>query len=63
MTQTPERALDGLAANGGTAIGDGLNLALDQLDQRPADAQGERAPAIVVLLSARPACISSKPRK
>jgi Ca-activated chloride channel family protein len=48
---TAERALDGLAANGGTAIGDGLNLALDQLDQRPADAQGERAPAIVVLLS------------
>src|SRR5712692_10885034 len=46
-----QQALDGLAAGGGTAIGDGLNLALDQLAQRPTNAQGERAPAVVVLLS------------
>src|SRR3979490_81610 len=45
------QALDRLNAGGGTAIGDGLNLALDQLAQRPTDAQGERAPAVVVLLS------------
>ncbi|MDQ6670583.1 MAG: VWA domain-containing protein [Chloroflexota bacterium] len=44
------RALDGLSAGGGTAIGDGLNQAVDQLMQRPADAQGTRAPAVVVLL-------------
>jgi Ca-activated chloride channel family protein len=48
---TAERALDGLTANGGTAIGEGLNLALDQLAQRPTDPQGQRAPAVVVLLS------------
>ena len=45
------RALVGLTANGGTAIGDGLWLALDQLPQVPADEQGERGPALVVLLS------------
>jgi Ca-activated chloride channel family protein len=46
-----QQALDGLTAGGGTAIGDGLNLALDQLAARPTNAQGERAPAVVVLLS------------
>jgi Ca-activated chloride channel homolog len=46
-----QRALDGLSAGGGTAIGDGLNLALDQVAQRPANADGTRAPAVVVLLS------------
>lgn len=46
-----ERALAGLAADGGTAIGDGLGLALDQLAQRRPDASGERAPGLVVLLS------------
>ncbi len=46
-----QRTLDGLSAGGGTAIGDGLNRAVDQLMQRPADAQGTRAPAVVVLLS------------
>ncbi|HEY0583318.1 MAG TPA: VWA domain-containing protein [Chloroflexota bacterium] len=46
-----QRALDRLSAGGGTAIGDGLNLALDQLAQRPADASGVRGPAEVVLLS------------
>ncbi|HEV7663244.1 MAG TPA: VWA domain-containing protein [Chloroflexota bacterium] len=45
------RALDRMSAGGGTAIGDGLNLALDQLAQRPVDASGQRAPAQVVLLS------------
>jgi Ca-activated chloride channel homolog len=45
------RAIDGLNANGGTAIGEGLNLALDQLALRPVNAAGERAPALVVLLS------------
>jgi Ca-activated chloride channel family protein len=53
---TPEReeveqAIDGLRADGGTAIGDGLNLALDELAQRPRDAQGNAAPARIVLLS------------
>jgi Ca-activated chloride channel family protein len=45
------RALDNLTANGGTAIGDGLETALNQLALRPADSQGERAPAVAVLLS------------
>lgn len=44
-------AIESLRANGGTAIGDGLGLALDQLLARPADAQGQRAPGLVVLLS------------
>jgi Ca-activated chloride channel family protein len=46
-----QRALGRLRANGGTAVGEGLNLALDALAQRPADAQGNRPPAVVVLLS------------
>jgi Ca-activated chloride channel family protein len=45
------RALDRLQANGGTAIGDGLAAALDQLGQRPTDAAGRPTPAVVVLLS------------
>lgn len=45
------RAIDSLIYGGGTAIGDGLYVALDQLDQRPADEQGEQAPGLVVLLS------------
>jgi Ca-activated chloride channel family protein len=45
------QVLDGLTAGGGTAIGDGLSLALDQLARRPTNSQGERAPAMVVLLS------------
>ena len=45
------RAIDSLRANGGTAIGDGLNLALDALANRPIDEAGERAPGLVVLLS------------
>ncbi|HET6316659.1 MAG TPA: VWA domain-containing protein [Chloroflexota bacterium] len=46
-----ERALDGLVANGGTAIGDGLNAALNQLSQRPRDAEGTLASGRVILLS------------
>jgi Ca-activated chloride channel family protein len=46
-----DAALDRLVPNGGTAIGDGLNAALTQLSQAPADSQGERDPGLVVLLS------------
>jgi Ca-activated chloride channel homolog len=45
------RAIDGLRASGGTAIGDGLNRALDELARRPTDEGGQQAPALVVLLS------------
>lgn len=53
---SPDRSLvtqqiDRLRPGGGTAIGDGLHLALDQLAQRPANENGERAPGLVVLLS------------
>ena len=43
------RALDGLAADGGTATGDALRAALDALPQP--DGDGERPPAAIVLLS------------
>jgi Ca-activated chloride channel family protein len=46
-----KRALNRLRANGGTAIGEGLNLALDELADRPSDSQGNRPPGVVVLLS------------
>lgn len=45
------RAIDSLYANGGTAIGEGLFTALDQLATRPLDEQGNPVPAIVVLMS------------
>lgn len=45
------RSIDSLWASGGTAIGDGLNLALDQLARRPVGENGQRAPGVVVLLS------------
>jgi Ca-activated chloride channel family protein len=45
------RAINRLDYGGGTAIGDGLDLALDQLAQRPTNAQGQPAPGLVVLLS------------
>ena len=45
------RAIEAMRADGGTAIGDGLDAALDQLAQRPADPQGQRPPGMVVLLS------------
>jgi Ca-activated chloride channel homolog len=44
-------AIDGLRPDGGTAIGDGLAQALNHLAQQPSDAQGQRLPALVVLLS------------
>jgi Ca-activated chloride channel family protein len=44
-------AIERLSANGGTAIGEGLEVALDQLEDRPVNADGQAAPAIVVLLS------------
>ncbi len=44
-------AIDGLRANGGTAIGEGLHLALDALAERPIDEAGQPAPGVVVLLS------------
>lgn len=50
-TARAQRAIAGLRAEGGTAIGDGLSMALDQLAQRPVDATGQQAPARVVLLS------------
>lgn len=46
-----KQAIARLRADGGTAIGDGLNMALDQLEQRPTDAEGKQAPAMVVLMS------------
>ncbi len=46
-----KRAIDSLYANGGTAIGEGLAVALDQLATRPLDDQGQPGPAIIVLLS------------
>lgn len=49
--QLVHRAIGGLNSDGGTAIGDGLTLALDQLALRPVDEPGERAPGLVVLLS------------
>jgi Ca-activated chloride channel homolog len=53
---SPDRAqvtqqIDRLRPGGGTAIGDGLHLALDQLAERPLDETGQRAPGLVVLLS------------
>jgi Ca-activated chloride channel homolog len=49
--QRAEIALQRLSANGGTAIGDGLNAALTQLSQSPADGQVQQDPGLVILLS------------
>ena len=46
-----QRAVAGLRANGGTAIGEGLHLALDQLAERAVGPDGKPAPALVVLMS------------
>jgi Ca-activated chloride channel homolog len=46
-----QQAIDALNAGGGTAIGDGLNAALDQLQQAPRDQNGAPPPSTVVLLS------------
>jgi Ca-activated chloride channel family protein len=45
------RAIDALRPDGGTAIGEGLELALDQLARQPAGPDGTRPPGLVVLLS------------
>lgn len=45
------RAIDSLVADGGTAIGDGLNLALEQLAELRQDETAEAPPSLVVLLS------------
>jgi Ca-activated chloride channel family protein len=45
------RAIDALRPDGGTAIGEGLDLALDQLARLPAGPDGARPPGLVVLLS------------
>lgn len=45
------RAIDALRPDGGTAIGEGLDLALEQLARRPANADGLTPPGLVVLLS------------
>jgi Ca-activated chloride channel family protein len=52
--QTVLRAIDRLRANGGTAIGDGLSLGLDQLERQPpdsSDSSDQRTPGTIVLLS------------
>lgn len=46
-----QRSIDTLLPGGGTAIGDGLNAALDQLQQQAKDNNGNSIPATVVLLS------------
>lgn len=45
------RAIDSLVANGGTAIGEGLNAALDLLARRPPSLNGVKAPGTVILMS------------
>ncbi|MCL5996626.1 MAG: VWA domain-containing protein [Chloroflexi bacterium] len=45
------RAVDSLRPGGGTAIGDGLAAALDNLAQQPAGEDGQPPPSSVVLLS------------
>jgi Ca-activated chloride channel family protein len=45
------RAIDTLTPHGGTAIGDGLDLALDQLNSSADDQSTQTAPKVVVLLS------------
>src|SRR5215207_1080326 len=49
--ETVLRAIDALRPDGGTAIGEGLDLALDQLARQPASPDGARPPGLVVLLS------------
>jgi Ca-activated chloride channel family protein len=46
-----QRAIDTLTPDGGTAIGDGLTMALEQMKQLPVAADGKRIPATIVLLS------------
>ena len=44
-------ALNAVQARGGTAIGDGLMLALDQIASQPVNENGVKPPTLVVLLS------------
>jgi Ca-activated chloride channel homolog len=46
-----QRMIDAQIADGGTATGDALQVALDTLQREPRAADGRRAPAAVVLLS------------
>lgn len=46
-----KRSIRSLHPLGGTAIGDGLDLALTQIAQRPTGEDGIAAPAVIVLLS------------
>ncbi|GCE08554.1 VWA domain-containing protein [Dictyobacter aurantiacus] len=46
-----QRSIDTLLPGGGTAIGDGLNAALDQLRQQAKDNNGNTIPSTIVLLS------------
>lgn len=57
-TQTPtrdhglvRRMIDAQIADGGTATGDALQVALDTLEREPRDADGRRPPSAIVLLS------------
>jgi Ca-activated chloride channel homolog len=57
-TQTPtrdhalvERMVDAQIADGGTATGDALQVALDTLEREPRGADGRRPPSAIVLLS------------
>lgn len=49
--QSVVNSLQYLHARGGTAIGDGLALALDQLESTTAGAEAQRPPSMVVLLT------------
>lgn len=59
--QQVQRAIITLDPGGGTAIGDGLNLALDQLAQRPPNSAGEPAPARVIVLSDGESSLGAEP--
>lgn len=56
-----QRAIDVLVPGGGTAIGNGLDTALDQLQQAPRDENGLRLPSTVVLLSDGANTVGSDP--
>jgi Ca-activated chloride channel family protein len=49
--QTLVRAIAGLRAEGGTAIGDGLSLAIDNVLAQQPDENEEQTPSLIILLS------------
>ncbi len=49
--QTLVRAIDSVRAEGGTAIGDGLGLAIDNVLEEQSDETGEQTPSLIILLS------------